>query len=66
MRVAVNGEPLDVADGLNIADVLRQLGHEETSVAVAVNEEFVSRRNYAATVLKQDDAKEIVAPLQGG
>jgi sulfur carrier protein len=64
--VAVNGEPVDVADGLSVADVLRELGYEETSVAVAVNAEFVARRNFAATALKQGDTVEVVAPLQGG
>ena len=66
MRVDVNGEPLDIAEGLSVADVLRELGHTDDGVAVALNTEFVPRRNYAATLIKAGDAIEVVAPIQGG
>ena len=66
MKIIVNGEARDLARETCIADLLKQLGYAQTSVAVALNQDFVSRTAYGATVIKDGDELEIVAPIQGG
>lgn len=64
MRLIVNGEPLETK-AAHIAALVAELDHQGY-VAVAVNEEIVSRRNWAATALNDGDAIEIITPRQGG
>lgn len=66
MKLVVNDQPQDYDGEPTIPALLAHLGHEVTAVAVAVNEEFVSRRAYAETRLHEGDRVEIVAPMQGG
>jgi sulfur carrier protein len=64
MRLIVNGERLDT-NAATVAALVAELGHEGY-VAVAVNEEVVSRRNWADTPLNDGDALEVITPRQGG
>lgn len=66
MRVMVNGEPRDVPDGATVADLLRELGLDPGRVAVERNLEVVRRGAFAATVLAEGDALEIVHFVGGG
>ena len=62
MRLMINGEPAEVADGTGIADLLSQ----RPGSAVAVNGEVVPRTEQAGTRLVDDDVIEIVTAVQGG
>jgi sulfur carrier protein len=65
MRLVVNGEPQEVL-AATLADALRSLDLAEAKVATALNGEFVPARARAATLVKDGDRIEIVAPRQGG
>jgi sulfur carrier protein len=65
MRLVVNGELQDVP-GATLADALQSLDLAEAKVATALNGEFVPARARAATLVKDGDRIEIVAPRQGG
>jgi sulfur carrier protein len=65
MRLVVNGEPQDVP-ALTLAEALQSLDLAEAKVATALNGEFVPARARAATLVKDGDRIEIVAPRQGG
>ncbi len=41
-------------------------GYDCGKIAVAVNEDFVPRSQYASLRLKESDRVDIVAPVQGG
>jgi sulfur carrier protein len=65
MSITVNGETqAHVAE--TIAELLTALDFDSGSVAIARNEAFVPRGNYAETAIEAGDRIEIVAPMQGG
>ena len=65
MRLVVNGELQDVP-AATLAEALRSLDLAQAKVATALNGEFVPVRARAATLVKDGDWIEIVAPRQGG
>jgi sulfur carrier protein len=65
MRLVVNGESRDVP-AVTLAEALQSLDLAEAKVATALNGEFVPARARAATLVKDGDRIEIVAPRQGG
>jgi sulfur carrier protein len=64
MRLIVNGEEMETKAG-HVQALVAELDHQGY-VAVAVNEEIVSRRDWVATTLNDGDAVEIITPRQGG
>ena len=66
MKITVNGESRDVADGVNIEALLQHLGVTLKFTAVAVNREVTPKSAYATTVLKDGDKIEIVRQMGGG
>ena len=66
MRVEVNGEPREVADGARLAELLEALAVDRLRVAVEVNAEVVRRARHHEVVLKPGDRVEIVTFVGGG
>jgi sulfur carrier protein len=64
MRLIVNGEELETT-APHIQALIAELDHQGY-VAVAVNEEIVSRKTWAETPLNDGDEIEIITPRQGG
>ncbi len=65
MRLIVNGETRDV-EATTLSSALEALDFTEAKVATALNGEFVPARARGATLLKDGDRIEILAPRQGG
>ena len=66
MQLTVNGNPMELPDGLTIDGLLSRLGVRREYTAVALNREVTPRANYASTVLAEGDKVEIVRPMGGG
>jgi len=66
MRILVNGQPMDVREGVTVEDLLRELGVRRDYTAVALNREVAPRSTYGTTVLRDGDRVEIVHPMAGG
>ncbi len=66
MRVTVNGEAREVAEGLSIRELVVYLGLDAGPVAVERNMEVVPRAEHATTVLREGDVLEIVHFVGGG
>jgi sulfur carrier protein len=66
MTVTVNGNPMDLPDGLTIDGLLTRLGVRREYTAVALNREVTPKHQYAQSVLKAGDRIEIVRPMGGG
>ena len=66
MRVLVNGEPMELPEGLSVDDLLRQLKVKREYTAVALNREITPKTQYADTRLQEGDKVEIVRPMGGG
>ena len=66
MRITVNGEAREVADGCTVAALLVQLQLPSTRAAVEVDRVLVRRAEHAAHVLKDGAAVEVVTLVGGG
>lgn len=66
MTVTVNGTPMDLPEGLSIAELLARLDVRREYTAVALNREVTPKAGYASTRLKEGDKIEIVRPMGGG
>jgi thiamine biosynthesis protein ThiS len=66
IQVFVNGEPVRLAGGATIADLLRQLSLDQARVAVEHNLRVVPRAEHATRALNHGDHVEIVTFVGGG
>lgn len=66
VRILVNGQSMEVADGLTLLGLLAELGIRREYTAVAVNREVTPRHTHGSTVLHEADRVEIVHPMTGG
>lgn len=66
MQVTANGEPVELADGATVADLLAAMGLGGKWVLVERNGEPVRRAELAATALADGDRLELVRAVAGG
>jgi thiazole synthase len=68
MRIELNGEVLELAPDATLADAVRESGTEADArgVAVALDGEVVPRGEWDATLLRDGQAVEVLAAIQGG
>ena len=66
MRATVNGEPLDLPDGLTVLSLLAHLGVRAERVAVERNGAVVKKARHADETLAPGDVLEIVTFVGGG
>ena len=66
MRLQINGDEKEFADGLSLAGLIAQLGMKADRVAVELNREIVSRAQWGETSLHDGDNLEIVHFVGGG
>ncbi len=66
MQIIVNGKPLDVREGMNIRDLLVELGVQTRGTAVEVNREIVPKTTHAERHLEEGDRVEIIRMVGGG
>jgi sulfur carrier protein len=64
--LTVNGEHRTLSGPASVAELVIELTHRETGVAVAVNGAVVPRSAWAGTVLGKGDSVEILTAVQGG
>jgi thiazole synthase len=65
-QIILNGEARSLPEPWTVAELLRQLGHDQGRVAVEVNEEVVPRSRHSDRNLNDGDAVEIVTFVGGG
>lgn len=66
MRLTVNGEPRDLAEGATVSTLLESLNLPGTRVAVEVNATLVRRAQHPTHALVAGDVIEIVTLVGGG
>jgi sulfur carrier protein len=66
MTVNVNGTDRVLADGARVGDAVRLLTGARAGVAVAVNDEVISRGHWDVTPLADGDRVEVLTAVQGG
>lgn len=66
MKLQINGEERELAEGLTLAGLLEQLGMKADRVAVELNRDIVHRELWPQTRLQAGDRLEIVQFVGGG
>lgn len=66
MTLTVNGQSKVVAEGLTLAQFVRDMGLERNPIAVELNRRVVPRDRHDATPLADGDRLEIVTLVGGG
>lgn len=66
MNVVANGDPVELAEGATVDDLLAALGLAGKWVIVERNREPVERADMAVTVLTDGDRIELVRAVAGG
>ncbi|SEF47585.1 sulfur carrier protein [Thermomonospora echinospora] len=66
MRVTVNGQSRELPEGTTVAAVVATVTEATTGVAVAINDEVVSRGSWAGTAVRDQDRVEVLTAVQGG
>jgi len=66
MRVTVNGETVELPEGLNASELVERIGLADQRIALEVNREIVPRSEYGSTRLNEGDRVEIVRAIGGG
>lgn len=66
ITVTVNGEPMQIAAGTRLADLLASLGEPTDPGLVERNRRFVHKQDLAEIVLQDGDLIEVILPAFGG
>lgn len=66
MKLKLNGEEKEIADGISLGSLLEELQIRPARVVVEHNRNIVPRDAYGATILAEGDALEIVHFVGGG
>ncbi|GGO81867.1 sulfur carrier protein ThiS [Nonomuraea cavernae] len=66
MKVTINGSARELPHGTTVAQAVRILTSATTGVAVAVNDEVVTRGTWETTALSDSDRVEVLTAVQGG
>ncbi|HUZ46254.1 MAG TPA: sulfur carrier protein ThiS [Terriglobia bacterium] len=66
MKIQLNGELLEVPEGLTLAALLEWLGLPADRVAVERNRKVVKRTEWSATPIEEGDQVEVVQMVGGG
>lgn len=66
MKIFLNGEPREVADGLTLERLVAEIADDPRGIAIERNLEIVPKSKHADIVLEADDRLEIVQFVGGG
>ncbi len=66
LKITLNGDLIELKAACSVTQALHHWGYNPHDIAIAINQIFVSRNDYATTMLQNNDIVDIVAPMQGG
>ena len=66
MNLTVNGDPVELDDGLSVAALVAERAPDHRRIAVAVNADVVPRSAWPTTVLRDGDTVEVLVAVAGG
>jgi thiamine biosynthesis protein ThiS len=66
VKASINGEQLDLPDGLTVAGLLAHLRAPERGIAVAKNDKVVRRSTFEHERVNEGDRIEIIRAVAGG
>lgn len=66
ITVTLNQKKLILNDDCVLSDALRLHYNDHTSFSIAINREFIPKKNYSTIFLKDNDIIETITAMQGG
>lgn len=66
MKIIINGETREIANELNLANLLKTLVLPNERIAVELNKEVVRKKDWENIIIKDADKIEIVHFVGGG
>lgn len=66
VHAVVNGEPVELAEGTTVADVVADVCRSDRGVAVALDREVVPRSRWGAVAVVEGSLLEVVTAAAGG
>lgn len=66
ITILLNGQALSLPEECSLERLLNTQGQNAGYFAVAVNKTFISKTQYASTLLQEGAEVEVLAPMQGG
>lgn len=66
MKIIVNGKPVTLTNPKTLKQFLNDCDSFSQYSAVAINGEFVPKKNYESVQLSENDNIEVLQPAQGG
>jgi sulfur carrier protein len=66
MKATINGEELELREGMTVGQLLELLGAQRSGIAVACNEAVIRRSHYDEHRLQPGDRIEIIKAVAGG
>ncbi|HZD41993.1 MAG TPA: sulfur carrier protein ThiS [Terriglobales bacterium] len=66
MKIQINGEEREFADGLTVAGLLEEMQIRSGRVVIELNRDIIAREALGSTLLKEGDKVEIVHFVGGG
>ena len=67
IQVSINNKQQTLEAGSTVFDALKKLGRDdEAMLGVALNQTFVSKTQWAETLLNDNDKVDILNPISGG
>lgn len=66
INVSINGEVVELEDGLNVQKLVEKLGYTKKGFAIAINTTFIAIEAYENTNINDGDTIDILGPVQGG
>ena len=66
MTINVNNKPQSISGNSSVSALLEQLNIVSVGIAIAVNNEIVSKEKWSDTLLQKEDRVTIIQATQGG
>lgn len=66
MKITVNGNSMDVSDGISVHALLESLGVVPATMVVQRNDGIVERKHYDTTTVCEGDVLELIRMVGGG
>jgi sulfur carrier protein len=66
MEIQLNGKQTEVAGGITLTQLLKNLKLQAAQVAIQVNDDIIPRDRYGSVVLNGGDRVELVTFTSGG
>jgi sulfur carrier protein len=66
MNITINGEVKKTTNDITLLSLLDVFFKKDSLFAVAINTKFIPKNSYNSTIIKENDAIEILSPMNGG